>query len=129
MTEPRPQPLVLVVDDDEDLLSLLSLHLSSRCRLQVARDGDEALIHIAQERPDLILLDVMMPRVSGWELCREMKSNALYEDIPVVFITAVGARISGEVSHLMQADDILLKPFDLEELDRKIARFLALPNA
>ena len=86
-------------------------------------------MRISEERPDLILLDVMLPRLSGWELCREMKSNALYEDIPVIFVTAVGARISGELSHLMQADDILLKPFELEDLDRKMARFLARASA
>ena len=123
------KPQVLVVDDDEDFLSLLSLHLAPRCRLRVARDGKEALLLIAEERPDLVLLDVMMPRLSGWELCREMKSNALYDDIPIVLVTAVGARISGELSHLMQADDILLKPFELADLDRKIARFLERPKA
>ncbi|MFN7973303.1 MAG: response regulator [Acidobacteriota bacterium] len=117
-------PHVLVVDDDEDFLALLALHLAARCRLTVVRNGEEALRAVAQSRPDLILLDVMMPRLSGWEVCRELKSNALYEDIPVIYVTAVGAKISGSLSHLTLADDILMKPFDLRELDRKMARFL-----
>lgn len=118
------RPLVLVVDDDEDLLALLALHLASRCRLAVARDGEEALRVMTAERPDLVLLDVMMPRLSGWELCRAMKADPLYDDIPIIFVTAVGARLSGELSQLVQADDVLLKPFDLVDLDRKMARFL-----
>lgn len=123
------KPQVLLVDDDEDFLALLALHLAPRCRLAIARNGEEAMLRIHETPPDLILLDVMMPRLSGWELCRAMKTNALYEDIPVIFVTAVGARLSGELSHLMQADDILLKPFDLEDLDRKLDRFLTRPKA
>ena len=119
------KPQVLVVDDDEDFLALLALHLAPRCRLQVARDGREALLRISESRPDLVLLDVMMPRLSGWELCRELKSSALYEDIPVIFVTAVGVKLLGQLSHLTLADDVLFKPFDLTELDRKMARFLS----
>ena len=87
--------LVLVVDDDPDLVEAISMKLESK-DYQVAKayDGIEAWDRIQEERPDLIILDVMMPRKSGYALCDEIKNNPKYQDITVILLTAVASALS-----------------------------------
>ncbi|MDP7400858.1 MAG: response regulator, partial [Phycisphaerales bacterium] len=83
-------PLVLLVDDNEGNQDLMALYLEGLpVRCVVASDGQGALESIAQSRPDLVLLDVMMPRMSGFEVCRAIKSDEALRDIPVVMVTAL----------------------------------------
>ncbi|TET94919.1 MAG: response regulator [Desulfobacteraceae bacterium] len=121
--------LILVVDDDPDLVEAISMKLESKnYRVSKAYDGIEAWDKIQEERPDLIILDVMMPRKDGYELCDELKNNPKYEDITVVLLTAVGSAVTstrythqGGMSTL--ADDYVAKPIDLDKLMSMIDDF------
>lgn len=114
--------LVLVVDDDPDLVESVSMKLeSSGFRVGKAYDGVEAWDKIRQEKPDLVLLDVMMPRKDGYELCRELKEDPLYKGIVVVLLTAVAENVkSSKYTHQdgksTPADDYIAKPIDLDRL-------------
>jgi len=123
--------LVLVVDDDPDLVEAISMKLESK-DYQVAKayDGIEAWDRIQEERPDLIILDVMMPRKNGYELCDEIKNNPKYQDITVILLTAVGSAVtSTKYSHQdgmsTLADDYIPKPIDLDKLMSMIGDYLS----
>jgi CheY-like chemotaxis protein len=122
--------LVLVVDDDPDLVEAISMKLESK-DYQVAKayDGIEAWDRIKEEMPDLIILDVMMPRKNGYELCDEIKNNPKYQDITVILLTAVGSAVtSTSYSHQdgmsTLADDYVPKPIDLDKLMSMIGDYL-----
>jgi CheY-like chemotaxis protein len=115
-------PLVLVVDDDPDLVESVSMKLESKqYRVAKAYDGVEAWEKIKSDKPDLIILDVMMPRKNGYELCNEIKSDPKYQDIVVILLTAVADAVSStNYTHLdgknTLADDYIPKPIDLDKL-------------
>ncbi len=114
---------LLIVDDDEDFLDLLSMQLSPRYQLVLARDGEEALTKVATEKPDMVLLDVMMPRLGGWSVCWTLKNHDEYCSIPILFLTAVTA--TEEIrKQLSRADGYLIKPFETKELVAKIEEIL-----
>ena len=114
--------LVLVVDDDPDLVESVSMKLESEnFNVAKAYDGVEAWDKIKQERPDLIILDVMMPRKNGYELCDELKKSEEYKDIIVVLLTAVADAVtSTSFTHMdgktTLADDFIPKPIELDRL-------------
>lgn len=113
---------ILVVDDDPDLVEAISMKLESKnYRVSKAYDGIEAWDKIQEERPDLIILDVMMPRKNGYELCDELKNNPEFQDITIVLLTAVGSAVtSTRYTHQdgmsTLADDYIAKPIDLDKL-------------
>ncbi len=111
---------ILVVDDHEQNLELLEAYLEDiGCRVRTAKDGLEALKAVEAETPDLILLDVMMPRMSGFQLCAKLKSEAATREIPIVMVTALSE--VGDVERAVEsgADDFLTKPvFKLELVTR-----------
>ena len=114
--------LILVVDDDPDLVESIAMKVESHnFRVAKAYDGVEAWEKIKEEQPELIILDVMMPRKNGYELCDELKKDDQYKDIVVVLLTAVGDAVtSTEYTHLggktTLADDFIPKPIDLDKL-------------
>ncbi len=114
--------LILVVDDDPDLVESVSIKLESEnFKVQKAYDGVEAWEKIKAEKPDLVILDVMMPRKNGYELCDELKADDNYKDITVVLLTAVGDAVtSTSYTHMdgktTMADDFVPKPIDLDNL-------------
>ena len=114
--------LILVVDDDTDLVEMVSMKLESQnFRVAKAYDGIEAMDKIKSERPDLIILDVMMPRKDGYTLCDELKNSDDYKGIVVVLLTAVTEAISStNYTHMggktTLADDFVTKPIDLDKL-------------
>lgn len=114
--------LILVVDDDPDLVESVSMKLESKkFRVAKAYDGVEAWDKIKEDRPALIILDVMMPRKNGYELCDEIKNDPQYKDIIVVLLTAVGDAVtSTSYTHMdgktNMADDFIPKPIDLNKL-------------
>jgi DNA-binding response OmpR family regulator len=116
------QPHILVVDDDPDIVESIAMKLSSNnFKVSKAYDGVEAWEKIKQERPDLIVLDVMMPRKHGYDLCDEIKKNPEYKDIAVVLLTAVANFVSTTNYTSWQgmtnlADDYVEKPVDLDKL-------------
>ena len=114
--------LILVVDDDTDLVEMISMKLESE-NFQVAKayDGVEAFDKIKEEKPALIILDVMMPRKDGYALCDELKNSEEYKDIVIVLLTAVTDAISStNYTHMggktTLADDFIAKPIDLDKL-------------
>jgi CheY-like chemotaxis protein len=114
--------LVLVVDDDPDLVESVAMKLESNAfRTSRAHDGVEAWEKIRLEKPALVLLDVMMPRKNGYELCAEIKKDPQYKDIAVVLLTAVADNVptSSYTHHdgkSTPADDYIAKPIDLDKL-------------
>jgi len=114
--------LVLVVDDDPDLVEAVSLKLESEdFRVAKAYDGIQAWQRIKEERPDLIILDVMMPKKNGYQVCDEIKKDPEYKDITVVLLTAVGDAVtSTSYTHwdgkTALAEEFIPKPIDLDNL-------------
>jgi two-component system alkaline phosphatase synthesis response regulator PhoP len=108
---------VLLVDDNEQNLELLLAYLEDLgCELRTATDGVEALETVAARRPDLILLDVMMPRMSGFQVCSRLKKDASTRDIPIVMVTALNEVSDVERAVESGADDFLTKPVNRLEL-------------
>ncbi len=113
---------ILVVDDDPDLVESVSMKLESHnFVVEKVYDGVEALEKIKEKQPDLVLLDVMMPRKNGYDLCNELKSDVKYKNIVVVLLTAVGDAVtSTNYTHIdgktNMADDFIPKPIDLDKL-------------
>lgn len=114
--------LILVVDDDSDLVEMVSMKLESKnFRVAKAYDGIEAMAKIKEERPALIILDVMMPRKDGYTLCDELKKSEEYKGIVIILLTAVADAISStNYTHIggktTLADDFIPKPIDLDKL-------------
>jgi DNA-binding response OmpR family regulator len=121
---------VLVVDDDPDLVETVSMNLEAKgFQVGKAFDGVEGWESIQARRPDLIVLDVMMPRKNGYELCEELKGDDQYKGIPIIMLTAVGAAVdSTTYSHQdgmsMEADDYLAKPVNMDKLVGLVAELL-----
>ena len=114
--------LILVVDDDPDLVEAISMKLESEnYRVSKAYDGIQAWDRIKQERPHLIILDVMMPNKNGYQVCDELKKDPQYSNITVVLLTAVGDAVtSTKYTHMdgktALADEFIPKPIDLDNL-------------
>lgn len=122
--------LILVVDDDPDLVEAVSMKLESEnFRVAKAYDGIQAWEKINEERPDLIILDVMMPKKNGYELCDEIKKDPEYKDITVILLTAVGSAVtSTNYTHrggrTTLADEYIPKPIDLDNLMETVKYYI-----
>ncbi len=122
-------PTVLVVDDNQQNLELLQAYLEDiDCRTVPARDGAEALEIIGKDPPDLILLDVMMPRMSGFEVCKRIKNDPKTGDIPVIMVTALNEY--GDIERAIDSgtDDFLSKPVNKLELLTRVKTMLKLKH-
>ncbi len=119
-------PLILIADDDSEILEMLEEHFQDyHCRILTARDGLTALNTAREHKPDLIILDVMMPRMNGWEVCKLIKSNPEFVDTGVIILTAIGQNLTELTAELFGADDRIDKPFTFSELDFKVRRVIA----
>ena len=120
MSEAPQNASILIADDNPQLLELLEAYLEALpVRVISAMDGEQTLSAVETEQPDLILLDVMMPRHSGYEVCRMLKDDPRYRDIPIVMVTALNEVGDLERARECGADDYLTKPVNkLELLDR-----------
>ena len=120
------KPVVVVADDDVEILTLVARAVR---RMDVtvfeASDGEEALKLIKKERPVMVVLDVMMPGMSGWEVCRAIRDDQDIAETGVLMLTGIGERLNEMTSPLYGADDHLDKPFDFDELDERVAALLA----
>ena len=121
---------VLVVDDEPNIrLSLEFLMRKAGFAVRSAADGDEALAAIAEEPPDLVLLDVIMPRKSGYEVCEAVRANPAWRGVRVLMLTASGREIEREKGLAMGADDYLTKPFATQDLLARVRVLLGEPSA
>lgn len=118
--EQIPPSKVLIADDHPQILELLEAYLEALpVTVSVARDGEATLAAVEREQPDLILLDIMMPKRSGFEVCRILKDDPCYRDIPIVMVTALNEAADVERARESGADCFLTKPVNkLELLDR-----------
>lgn len=117
---------VLIADDDPEILTLLSIRLSKKgYKVLEAADGLQTLQVARAQRPDLVLLDVMMPGRNGWEVAREMRNDPTLAEIGIVMLTAIGEKVNEMTSPLYGADDFVDKPFDFNDLEAKISRVIA----
>jgi len=122
-------PIVLVVDDNQQNRELLQAYLEDvDCRAIPASDGHEALEILAKDPPDLILLDVMMPKMSGFEVCRRIKNDPKTSDIPVIMVTALNE--FGDIERGIDSgtDDFLSKPVNKLELLTRVKTMLKLKH-
>jgi DNA-binding response OmpR family regulator len=118
--------VVLVADDEPSMLSLIAQHVKTLGHdVHIAHDGEEAWDMVQKHRPDLVLLDVMMPAMSGWEVCRKVREDEGFERVGVIMITGIGETLNELTSPLFGADAYLDKPFELVDLDRSIREVLA----
>ncbi len=119
------RPVVLIADDDADIVKLLKVYLRPlRCEFLEASDGEQAL-EIAQSRlPDVVLLDVVMPKRSGWEVCQTLKAVQRTSDIRIVLVTGRGDVKDRLTGLQLGADDYLVKPFDREQVIKRVAALL-----
>jgi CheY-like chemotaxis protein len=121
---------ILVIDDDPDLVETTALMLESKgCIVGKAYDGIEGEESIKFKRPDLIIMDVMMPRKDGYTLCAELKASDKTRDIPVILLTAVSEAVPGtRYSHAdgmnTEADDYIPKPIDTEGLWKAVTSLI-----
>jgi len=125
----KTTPVVLVVDDNQQNRELLQAYLEDvDCRAIPANDGPEALEILAKDPPDLILLDVMMPKMSGFEVCRRIKNDPKTSDIPVIMVTALNE--FGDIERGIDSgtDDFLSKPVNKLELLTRVKTMLKLKH-
>ncbi len=118
-------PLILVVDDERDLHSLLDFNLRKEgFETALATTGQEAYQALRRRVPDLIVLDLMLPDVSGTEVCRAVKGDARTKHVPVVMLTAKGEEVDRVVGFELGADDYVTKPFSVRELVLRLRALL-----
>jgi CheY-like chemotaxis protein len=117
-------PLVLIADDEPTMLELVARHLKSmnNPKLDVieASDGEQAWRLAREHLPDLVVLDVMMPGMSGWEVCRKIREEVALAHTGVVMLTGIGENLNQMTSPLYGADAYVDKPFEFSELDEKV---------
>ncbi|MFT6396016.1 MAG: DNA-binding response OmpR family regulator [Bradymonadia bacterium] len=120
-------PRILLADDDPDIRAILRAHLETySVTLFDARNGEEALEAILVEKPHLVVLDVMMPELNGWEICKYVRSKDELSAVRILMLTAIGERVNELTSPLYGADAYLDKPFDLDEIDATVRRLVEL---
>ena len=113
---------ILVVDDDQNICELLRLYIEKEgFEVVIANDGEEALELFEAENPDLILLDIMLPELDGWQVCREIRKKS---QCPIIMLTAKGEVFDKVLGLELGADDYVVKPFEAKEVVARIKAVL-----
>jgi DNA-binding response OmpR family regulator len=116
---------ILVVDDDPEILGMLDIRLGKRgYHVISAADGEKALEQARKEKPSLVVLDVMMPRMNGWEVARALRQDPATHDVKIVMLTAIGAQMNEMTSPLYGVNAYFDKPVKFAELEKKIDELL-----
>jgi DNA-binding response OmpR family regulator len=122
MTVEAPVAKILVVDDEPPIVDVLAYNLKrANYEVIVARDGEEALAAARREQPDLIVLDLMLPRLDGLEVCRALRRE---RDVPIIMLTARDSEVDRVVGLELGADDYVVKPFSVRELMARVKNVL-----
>ena len=116
--------IILVVDDTEANVDILVDSLGDDYDVMVAMDGEEALEMVAEERPDLILLDIMMPGMDGFKVCEQLKSHPSTCDIPIIFLTGKTDPADQDRGMQLGAMDYIFKPFDIPDVQERVKKHL-----
>jgi len=117
---------ILIVEDEPEIMELIELTLSSdEYELVQAIDGEQGLELGTTANPDLILLDIMLPKLDGYEICRRLKGNKKTSNIPVVMLTAFGQKREIEEGYKVKADDYIVKPFEPTKLRQRIKKYFS----
>jgi DNA-binding response OmpR family regulator len=117
---------ILVADDDPSILRLLQLNFELEgFEVLTASDGEEALAKALSSSPDIVVLDVMMPGLDGWEVCRRLKEDETMRDVPVILLTALGQEAERRHGLEIGAAEYLQKPFDPDRLVSVVKSTLA----
>ncbi len=119
---------ILVVDDEENVRRLLRSMLGNKYIVLEAKDGEVAIDIARSQKPDFILMDIMMPNMDGYTACYTIKQDPATKTIPVVMLTAVGQELNKKLAQEMGADGYITKPFGLLELLNTVERFLTNPE-
>src|SRR5436190_20280436 len=120
-TAPSNGGRILVVDDDPDIARFVEINMRLEgFEVRIANDGEEALTTIANDPPDLVLLDVMMPRIDGVEVCRRLRADPATSHLAIIMLTAKSLSADKVVGLTAGADDYLIKPFDTLELVARV---------
>ncbi len=121
-----PAATVLIADDNPQIVELLEAYLEALpLRTISAADGEAALKAVAAQKPDLLLLDIMMPRCSGFDVCRRLKADPAHQDLPIIVITALNEVTDEERARESGADVFISKPVNKLELLNHIRRLLS----
>ncbi|MCB1777092.1 MAG: response regulator [Candidatus Competibacteraceae bacterium] len=116
---------ILVVDDEPNIvLSLEFLMKQAGFQVRTASDGEAALAAITAEPPDLVLLDVMMPRKNGYEVCQAIRANPEWANLRIIMLTAKGREVEREKGLALGADDYITKPFSTQEVVERVRELL-----
>ena len=121
---------ILVVDDEPDLLELLRVNLvQAGYRVDLASSGDTALAELRRARPDLLVLDLMLPDIPGTDLCKRVRSDPTLADLPIIMLTAKSRDEERDRGLAAGADDYIVKPFSTRDVRERVGRLLALDGA
>jgi len=126
MVQSSTIPKILIADDDLEIQKMVKAALKPiGADLVFADDGEQALEKLLVEMPDLVILDVMMPKLTGWEVAKYIRGHDNLKDVKILVLTAIGEKVSDATSPLVGADDHLDKPFTFEELADRVRALLA----
>ena len=118
---------ILFVDDEPDIVKIVSRRLISEgFEVSIAMDGMAALQKARTEKPDLIILDVMLPKLSGYEVCRQLKQDVRYQRIPIIMLTALAHESDEEFGLEVGTDAYIRKPFKAQQLLQKIRELISI---
>jgi DNA-binding response OmpR family regulator len=118
-------PSVLIVDDEPNIvLSLQFLMKKTGFEVRTAKDGEEAMAEISRAAPDLVLLDVMMPKIDGFTICQRIRANPEWTDVRIIMLTARGRDVEREKGLALGADDYITKPFSTKDAIARVEAVL-----
>jgi len=127
MTQEPPKARVLVVDDEPDLVRILEFGLKAAgYQVETASDGQEGLKKAREQKPDIILLDLMLPKLDGYKVCRLLKFDERYKHIPIMILSARTQEGDQNLAHEMGANRFLTKPYEFPEILQHIQALLKL---
>ena len=116
---------VLIAEDDLEIADMLRTTLATEgYQVTLTHDGEEALQSALADKPDVVILDVMMPQMNGWEVCKSLRARGDFGDVGILMLTAIGPNLNEMTAPLYGADDHLDKPFSIDELLQRVEKLV-----